>query len=188
MTGFCPEKDILPLYSKNLRRHAKAAAECAAKISRAHKLDPEKARNAALLHDFAKALPAEELDFSRKKYLHGRSFPDFKTEHGFLTAAILSGRYNVRDQQMLDAIAHHTLGTETENPYLLVLYISDYASHLKKKDTNGIIKLARKSLWQAALYTAGKKLIYVIKGEKHLYPEGVGFYNWLRTRCLKYDL
>lgn len=108
--------------------HTVRVADTATRLARAHGLDEHKVRLAALLHDAARETPGEE--FLRLAREWGVRIGDFEKEnpkllHGPIAAELARRELGVEDEEVLDAIRHHTTGSPGMSPLALVLYVAD---------------------------------------------------------------
>ena len=91
--------------------------------------DPEKARLAGLLHDCAKHLSGEKALEMCAKY----DLPVNNIEknnpfllHGKVGALIAQKKFNVDDEDILNAITYHTTGRPVMSLLEKIIYVSDY--------------------------------------------------------------
>jgi predicted HD superfamily hydrolase involved in NAD metabolism len=108
--------------------HTVRVADTAVRLARAHGLDAEKVRLAALLHDAARETPGEE--FLRLAEEWGLRIGDFEREnpkllHGPVAAELARRELGVGDEEVLDAVRHHTTGSPGMGPLALALYVAD---------------------------------------------------------------
>ncbi len=126
------EKMISRLKSKiNERRfeHSLGVEYTAACLAMVHGADVEKARIAGLLHDCAKCLPTKEkLEKSRKHKLQISQYEEKNPDmlHGKLGAYYAKERYEVDDEEVLDAIRYHTTGRPAMTLLDKIIFVSDY--------------------------------------------------------------
>lgn len=132
-------RNALELISKSLSakklRHTIGVADLAEDLARHHGLDPERVKFAALLHDLAKEIPLE-----RQLVLAGRwnliRYPEDELSpqvlHGPLAAYCLEHKYGVDDQEVLSAIAHHTLGFPGMSRFEMLIYSTDMVEPNRK--------------------------------------------------------
>lgn len=126
------EEDVLTLAARVLSEerlnHTLLVADHAVNLAKHHGLDPVKARCAGLAHDLAKELPIkDQLDLARRwELLH---YPEDEQSpyvlHGRLAAYWLEHYYKVEDQDILAAIANHTLGRAGMSPLEMLIYSAD---------------------------------------------------------------
>ena len=109
--------------------HSLNVMELAAELAAAHGIDQEKAAIAGLLHDCAKNIEADEslrlceefqIDIIDVEKLQP------KLLHGKVGAVLATKEYGVDDEEILDAIRHHTLGRENMTTMDKIVFIADY--------------------------------------------------------------
>lgn len=133
------EKMISRLKSKiNERRleHSLGVEYTAACMAMVHGADLEKARIAGLLHDCAKCLPTKEkLEKARKHSLAISKFEEKNPDmlHGKLGAYYAKARYEVDDEEILDAITYHTTGRPNMTLLDKIIFVADYIEPNRKE-------------------------------------------------------
>lgn len=133
------DKIIARLKSKiNDRRfeHSLGVEYTAACMAMVHGADVEKARIAGLLHDCAKCLPTKEkLEKARKHKLAVSKFEEKNPDmlHGKLGAYYAKVRYEVDDQEILDAITYHTTGRPNMTLLDKIIFVADYIEPNRKE-------------------------------------------------------
>ncbi len=108
--------------------HTLRVARMAAKLARAHGLDPERARLAGLLHDLARLWPNERLLHASAE--RGLTVDDFERAnpvvlHARLGAEIARETFGVDDEAVLSAIRKHTVAAGDMSPLDAVVYLAD---------------------------------------------------------------
>lgn len=114
---------------KRRYRHSLGVSYTAAVLAWAHGVDQEKAMLAGLLHDYAKAMSNEEqIAYCKKHHIeltkYERRHP--QVIHGKVGALMIMRRYGIKDEQVLNAIIHHTLGREGMTTLEKIVFIADY--------------------------------------------------------------
>ncbi|MBE5953544.1 MAG: HD domain-containing protein [Lachnospiraceae bacterium] len=133
------EKMLSRLKSKiNDRRleHSLGVEYTAACMAMVHGADIEKARIAGLLHDCAKCLPTKEkLEKARKHKLAISKFEESNPDmlHGKLGAYYAKARYEVDDDEILDAITYHTTGRPNMTLLDKIIFVADYIEPNRKE-------------------------------------------------------
>lgn len=132
------EKMIVRLKTKISEKrfeHSLGVEYTAACMAMVHGADVEKARIAGILHDCAKGIPTKEkLEKARN---HGipinrseKENPDLL--HAKLGAYYAKTKYDVRDEEILDAIAYHTTGRPDMSLLDKIIFIADYIEPNRK--------------------------------------------------------
>lgn len=119
--------------------HSIAVEYTAASIAMTLSADVEKARIAGLLHDCAKGLSTKEkLDKAKKFGLLISSYekenPDML--HGKLGAYYAKHKYNVDDEDILNAITYHTTGRPNMSLLEKIIFVADYIEPNRPKLPN----------------------------------------------------
>jgi nicotinate-nucleotide adenylyltransferase len=164
------EDEILCLLKMELKPkrivHSLGVRDTAVELAEIHHLDANKARLAGLLHDCAKYLTTEEKLELCREY----DFPVSDIElanpellHAKAGSAYANKKYNINDQEILDAIYYHTTGKPAMDPISLVIFIADYIEpgrhHSDKLDS--FRQIAKENLEKCAGLILEETLIYL---------------------------
>jgi len=108
--------------------HVLRVARMAARLARAHGIDPLHARIAGMLHDLARLYPADRL--LRECAERGLAIDAFERAHPVVLHARLGAelareRFGVDDPAILSAIRKHTLADAVMSPLDKVVYLAD---------------------------------------------------------------
>jgi predicted HD superfamily hydrolase involved in NAD metabolism len=151
--------------------HTMGVVHSAVSLSERHGAQMEKTCLAALLHDCAKGLDRQELENleSQGKFAvdgYDREFPAIW--HGPAGAYLARTKYGVADEEVLDAIEHHTLGHPDPSLTLRILIAADATEPIR--DFDGISKLRqllRTDLREGVIAVLKEKVEHVkAKGRK----------------------
>lgn len=132
------EKMISRLKTKiNEKRmeHSLGVEYTAACMAMVHGADVEKARIAGLLHDCAKGLPTKEkLEKARKHGLPVSKYEEKNPDmlHAKLGAFYARYKYDVIDEDILDAICYHTTGRPNMTLLEKIIFVADYIEPNRK--------------------------------------------------------
>ncbi|MDA8426023.1 MAG: bis(5'-nucleosyl)-tetraphosphatase (symmetrical) YqeK [Treponema sp.] len=108
--------------------HSRGVADLAAALCARQDLDPDRGRLAGLAHDLCKEMPVDDQRKLAAGYpgiSPGSALMAEKVLHGPAAAVLLSRDYGVDDDDILEAIAFHTVGKPTMNGLCLILYCAD---------------------------------------------------------------
>ena len=108
--------------------HCVRVARMAARLARAHGLDPRPARDAAMLHDLARLYAADRL--LQECTERGIPIGPFERAnpivlHAPLSAELAREHFGVHDERVLSAIRKHTVGDAVMSPLDAVVYLAD---------------------------------------------------------------
>jgi nicotinate-nucleotide adenylyltransferase len=153
--------------SKKRYLHVISVAKLAQELAHAHQLDLKKVHLAAMLHDIVKEWPYDKLErwlsFVDPSYLEQPK----EFWHQKVGAAYVKRYMHIKDQDVLNAIAHHVEGT-CNHPIAQVLYIADKCEPTRNYDASAFIEMAKSNLTQAFNQVRKNQAIYVEKENKPL--------------------
>ena len=115
--------------NKKRFHHTLGVAYTATSLAMCHGVDLRSAEIAGLLHDVAKPLSEEEgLDFCRKNNLKISEFEKNNPFllHGKIGSLIAKNKFGIKDEDILNAICHHTTGRPEMSLLEKIIYIADY--------------------------------------------------------------
>jgi len=116
------------LGQRHRHAHTVRVARLAARLARAHGLEPQQALLAGLLHDLARLYSPERLlDECRAR---GMAFDAFERSHPMVLHARLGAElareyFGIRDEIVLDAIRSHTLAAGRMSRTAVIVYLAD---------------------------------------------------------------
>ena len=163
--------------------HTLRVADTVEDLARIHGLDPDRARFAALLHDAAREMPAEEF----LNLAHGWGLPVGEPErespkllHGPVAAELARRELGVEDGEVLDAIREHTTGRPGMGPLSLVLYVADKVEPARDYPSVGRLRrLAREDLRGAAAESLRRSIAHNEERGRATHPASVEALAWL---------
>lgn len=166
--------------------HSKNVAEMAAALSDIYDVNVESAVRAGILHDAGKGFSGDKLvTFCKKHKIKVPFFEDICRQepsllHSYVSCWLAKNHFGVKDKDVLNAIAEHTLGSLKMSTLSKILFVADISSKDRKyKDAFVIRNLALQDLDKALLYAANRKLLFTIDSQKWLCPLGIDLWNHL---------
>ena len=166
--------------------HSKSVAELAAVLSDIYNVNVESAVKAGIMHDAGKGMGAQELiRFCKENHIKTPFFEDIcKLEpsllHSYVSKWLARHQFGVKDKDILNAVAEHTLGSLHMSTLSKILFVADISSKDRKyKDAFVIRNMALQDLDKALLYAANRKLLFTIDSQKWLCPLGIDLWNHL---------
>ncbi len=145
--------------------HVLRVARMAARLARAHGVDPQRARVAGLLHDLARLYPADRL--LRECAERGLEIDAFERAqpivlHARLGAELARERFGVDDPDVLSAIRKHTLADAVMSPLDKVVYLADGLEPGRDfADRAALTALAFRDLDAATCAVVASSIVYV---------------------------
>ena len=119
-----------------LVRHVERVASEAVRLARSWDVDPLRAELAAWGHDLFRALPAEE-QLRMAEELGVPISEDDRVSpivlHGPIAAFVLRERFGIADEDVLQAVAAHTLGLERMTILAKIILIADKVEEVKRR-------------------------------------------------------
>ncbi|TNF08581.1 MAG: HD domain-containing protein [Bacillota bacterium] len=178
-------EDIKKVVEEKLREHPKryqhvlGVYETAIKLALIHHADEHKAAIAALFHDYAKYDSIEDQiqHLELKVIKHYADAPVMY--HAFAAAYALETMFQIRDQEILNAIRYHVFGRKDMGLIEKIIFVADYCEPSRNfSDVTYIYDLATKDMDQAVLYCMKLTLDDVIKKDKTPHEDQVAAYNY----------
>lgn len=160
--------------------HCLRVEQTAIKLAQLNDANVEKASIAGLLHDYAKERSTEEfrqviqtkqLDL---KLLNWGNF----IWHGEVGAEIVKDELQITDNEILDAIRHHTVGAVEMTTLDKIIYVADYIE--PGRDFPGVDfarNIAFQNLDDAVKFETKQTLEYLMSNNKKIYPAAILTYN-----------
>ena len=169
--------------------HSVAVCETAIDIATSHKLDVEKIKISALLHDCGREIPGREnLD---KATEFGITMDKIEKNQPILLHAKLGvyyakHKYGVHDKDILEGIRYHTTGAPHMSKLAKVVYLADLLE--PTRDFPGIEDmriLARKDLDKAMINAFAQTIRYLLEYNLLIHPDCIHGYNELAIKFKK---
>jgi len=171
--------------SKKRFKHVLRVEETAVALAEKYNADVEKVSLAAILHDMAKELPDEEMRdviISENLDLELLQFGS-AIWHGPVGAVLAHRRFDIENEEILEAITAHTIGAPAMSLLAQIIYVADYIEPGREFD--GIEKareLADQSLTKAVKYEVQETIKHLVHQKKKIYPKAIDTYNAWMTK------
>jgi predicted HD superfamily hydrolase involved in NAD metabolism len=161
--------NLKQIMSKFRVKHSIAVAEVAVYLAEKHGISIQKAYVAGILHDCAKEL---NFDDYKRFGINCENIVDFefykknapKILHSFASKELAKVKFGITDKEVLDAIAHHTMGRADMTVLDKIIFIADFIE--PNRDFEGLEKIkeiAEADLDKAVLLVLKSKLNYMIE-------------------------
>lgn len=161
-------------------KHVLRVEQTALDLAQANDVDLEKASIAGLCHDYAKQ--RSDKDFIKEIDRDGLD-PDLKNWgnpiwHGLVGAEMVKHELGVWDEDILNAIRHHTTGAATMSKLEQVIYMADYIEPARAFPGVDLAReLTKKSLALGVAYQTKSTLQYLLDHGSPIYPATILTYN-----------
>jgi len=165
--------------------HTLRVAATAEELARAHGLDEDRARLAALLHDAAREVGPDE--FLRIAGGWGIPVGEHEWEspkllHGPVAAGLAEHELGIEDEEVLEAIRAHTTGSPGMGPLSLVLYVADKIEPARDYPSVGRLReLARKDLHGVAAEAIRRAIAHNEGRGRDTHPSSLETLEWLEA-------
>lgn len=161
-------------------QHVLRVEETAIKLAEQYGVDVEKASIAGLCHDYAKQRPDEDFIAEIKKKGLNPLLLDYGNAiwHGVVGAELIKDELGIWDEDILNAVCHHTTGAPVMTKLEQVIYMADYIE--PGRDFVGVKKarvITAANLQAGVAYQTKHTLTYLIGNGKPVYPKTIDTYN-----------
>lgn len=154
-----------------------------AQLARNHNLDVEKAAQAGLLHDLAKYFkPAKLLEMARSESLEIDPVSEVHPHllHAEVSAIIARDTFGVKDEEVLQAIANHTLGRPGMSLLSCIVFLADSLEPERGNtaELETLRQLSYQNLPQAVWLTCDYSLKFLLETHCLIHPRTISTRNW----------
>jgi predicted HD superfamily hydrolase involved in NAD metabolism len=159
-------------------RHILRVEQFAIELAQLHDLNVDKAAQAALMHDLAKFFkPKRLLNMAIAEGLTLDPVDETNPHllHADAGAIVARDEFGVQDEEILDAIRHHTLGSPTMSLLGCVVYLADglEPGRGNTAELEELRDLSRRDLIQATWRAADASLRHLIQAGHLIHPRTV---------------
>ena len=161
--------------------HIRGCAKFAVTLAKIHGLNEEIAEFLGLAHDIFRDLPGDKLI----KISKGYNIKPTKEQllhpillHGKLAAEFVKFRFNIFDEDLLNALTYHTSGYKDFGVYGKLLFLADSLEETRNyPKVNYLRELAFKDINLAYFEVLKNKLIYAIERDLFILNESLEAWN-----------
>ncbi|NLK45783.1 MAG: HD domain-containing protein [Treponema sp.] len=159
--------------------HSVRTAETCVKLCRRFGLNERKGYFVGIAHDICKecddmqlvslavkdGLPISELERTKISLLHGRA-----------AAILLKEEFNIKDDDIIEAVRYHTFGKAGMGSLAKILYVADKIEPGRKHITRGYLeKIEEISLDELVLFVLSENISYLKAHDKKIAPSSKEF-------------
>ncbi|MBD3883473.1 bis(5'-nucleosyl)-tetraphosphatase (symmetrical) YqeK [Phormidium tenue FACHB-886] len=158
-------------------------------LARQHGIDEGRAAQAALMHDLAKYFKSEKLlEMAQQEGLplDPVDLANPHLLHADVGAIVARDEFGVEDQEILEAIAHHTLGAPGMSSLSCIIFLAD-TLELGRGDTlelNELRDLSYEDLELAVWRTCDYTLTYLLERHFLIHPRALLTRNWFMQKAI----
>lgn len=162
--------------------HILRVEQMALELAEHHKLDVEKAATAGLMHDLAKYFkPQKLLEMARAERLDIDPVSEATPHllHAEVSAIVARDTFGVKDEEILQAIANHTLGTPGMSRLSCIVFLAD-SLEPGRGDTPEleVLRQSCHNLYQAVWLTCDYSLKFLLETHCLIHPRTIATRNW----------
>lgn len=187
------EKEIEEYLKCNLKpsrfAHSLSVRDTAVKLAKTYNCDTYKARIAGLVHDCAKNMSGQEnlklvLEKGYAVDEVSRNSPELL--HGLAGAIIAKEKFEIFDEEILNAIIYHTTGKENMNLLEKIIYLADYIEPLRDfPSVDELRKVTLRNLDEGLIMSFNNTIQYVISRNQLLHFNTVKARNYEIKKRIK---
>jgi predicted HD superfamily hydrolase involved in NAD metabolism len=164
-------------------QHILGVEQMAIELATHHQLDIDKAAQAGLMHDLAKyfkpqrllematesGLEIDEVDIAAPHLLHAA-----------VGAIVAQREFSIADNEILQAIADHTLGQPGMSPLSCIVFLADSleAGRGDTPELQELRSICYENLYRAVWHTSDYSLRYLISTRCPIHPRTIRTRNW----------
>ncbi|MCL6515976.1 bis(5'-nucleosyl)-tetraphosphatase (symmetrical) YqeK [Alicyclobacillus sp.] len=167
-------------------RHTEGVVETAERLALRHGVDPEKARLAAWIHDVAREWDWPRLAEAGRRHGVDRVFFEVPAVlHGPVAAALAKEWFGIDDEDIQNAIRHHTSGRPGMSPLEMVVCLADAVEPGRHyPGVDDLRRTAELDLVRALAESFDSTLIYLIERHQPIFELTVRARNdlWRRVQ------
>lgn len=164
--------------------HILRVEQMAVELAQHYQLDREKAATAGLMHDLAKYFPSKKL--LQMAELAGLEIDEVMVAsphllHADVSAIIARESFGVQDEEVLQAIANHTLGRPGMSPLSCIVFLADTLVEPGRGDSAELQALRKTSfanLERAVWLTCDYTFKFLLESPSLIHPRAVATRNW----------
>lgn len=184
------EQDIVDYLEAHLKasrlKHVFGVVKMAETLAITHDVSLEKARLAALLHDLAKWMDDQTLLQAMQDYQiedpYLTQVPHLS--HGLVGAALAKTEFDIRDEEVLDAVRYHTFGRRGMSRLEKLIFLADYIEEGRSFDgVEWARSLAEKDLDEAVQFATEHTVRFLLDRGEIVHPNAIEMRNeWLESK------
>jgi predicted HD superfamily hydrolase involved in NAD metabolism len=164
-------------------QHILGVEQMSAQLAQHYRLDVEKAAQAGLMHDLAKYFkPAVLLQMARDEGLDidpiCKATPHLL--HADVSAIVARDQFGMQDEEVLQAIALHTLGCPSMSALSCVVFLADSLepSRGNTPELEVLREISRQDLYKAVWLTCDYCLEFLLNSRCLIHPRTIMTRNW----------
>ena len=163
--------------------HILRVEQMALELAEHHKLDVEKAATAGLMHDLAKYFkPQKLLEIARAERLDIDPVSEATPHllHAEVSAIVARDTFGVKDEEVLQAIADHTLGRPGMSRLSCIVFLADSLEPGRgnTSELEALRQISCQNLYRAVWLTCDYSLKFLLETHCLIHPRTIATRNW----------
>lgn len=174
--------------SENRYSHTLRVTEVAIDLAKVYGASEEKVYYAALLHDYLKEMPIDELEQMIRHSSKTIDVLDYHHAlwHGPAAAIYIQNEFHLRDPSIVQAIRYHTTGRPDMDRIEQIVFIADYIEPARSfAGIEDIRETAYTNIEEAIRMALGNTIMHLIKQGALVYPKTMEAYNAYTMKLIK---
>lgn len=164
-------------------QHILGVEEMAIALAKIHAVDTERAGLAGLMHDLAKYFkPQRLLEMAQQEGLSLDSVDRLNPHllHADISAVVARDEFGIQDEQVLQAIANHTLGRPDMDALSCIVFLADTLEPGRgdTPELNHLRQASQQSLGKAVWMTCDYSFKYLLETRRLIHPRTLLTRNW----------
>lgn len=148
-----------------------------------HNADAEKAETAGLMHDLAKYFPPDQLlAMAKEKGLEIDEICAARPHllHADVSAIVAEETFKIKDEEILSAIAQHTLGNAEMPPISSIVFVADKLEPNRgdTEELNTMREATAENLYRGVYQVCDVAIKKLIQKGRPIHPRTVATRNW----------
>lgn len=163
--------------------HILGVEQMSKELAITHDADIEKAQAAGLMHDLAKYFPADQLlAMAKEKGIEVDEICAARPHllHADVSAMLAQETFQVKDEEILSAIAQHTLGNAEMSPISSIVFVADKLEPNRgdTEELNTMREAAAENLYWGVHQVCDVAIKKLIQKGRPIHPRTVATRNW----------
>lgn len=153
--------------------HTLRVADTAVRLAKRMNVDPDRAEIAAILHDYCKFWPEEDLILWIEKCHLPLDLLSYNKElwHAPVGAEVARKELGINDEDILNAIRYHTSGRPGMSKLEKIIFLADYIEPGRRfPGVDQVRELSENDLDLAVLQALNNTIIFLIERGQKVYP------------------
>lgn len=163
--------------------HILRVEQMAVELAQHYQLDREKAATAGLMHDLAKYFPSKKL--LQMAELAGLEIDEVMVAsphllHADVSAIVARESFGIQDEEVLQAIANHTLGRPGMSPLSCIVFLADTLEPGRgdSAELQALRKTSFTNLERAVWLTCDYTFKFLLESPSLIHPRAIATRNW----------